>query len=80
MLISNKQVTATDFKISNANQYLIILEKLKLITRVWNESRTFKTSFFKDEAQRQKATEYITKFGRGKKLDEVLNKIKTSSK
>lgn len=74
MLNSNKPVTATDFKISNANQYLVSLEKMKLITRKWlllDEKSRFKVAYFKDNKQKQKAKSFLEPF---KKADEVSSK------
>ncbi|WP_163280444.1 hypothetical protein [Campylobacter fetus] len=79
MLNTGKLVTATDFKISNANQYFVILERKGLITRVRNKESNFKVAYFKDNEQRQKAERYLESFK--DKADEVIrNNPKTSSK
>ncbi|OCR84670.1 hypothetical protein [Campylobacter fetus] len=74
MLNTGKLVTATDFKISNANQYFVILERKGLITRVRNKESNFKVAYFKDNEQRQKARDYLSKCYKSKKPDEILAK------
>ena len=67
-------LTATDFKASNANQYLRELESQGLVIRYWvrNEGETpFKLAYVSDET-REKATKYLNAFKSVKsKQDEV---------
>ncbi len=71
---TNLRLTATDFRISNANQFLIELESQKLIERYWvrNEEETpFKLAYVSDET-REKAMKYLNAFqGVKPKQDEV---------
>jgi len=67
-------LTATDFRISNANQFLIELESQELIERYWvrNEGETpFKLAYVSD-ATKDKAKKYLNAFhGVKPKQDEV---------
>ena len=68
------RLTASDFRISNANQYLEELESQGLVIRYWvrNEGETpFKLAYVSDET-REKATKYLNAFkGVKSKQDEV---------
>lgn len=57
------RLTAAQFKISNANQYLIALEEAKLIKRIEvpREGTTPYKIGFVDSATRKKAKEYLVK-------------------
>ncbi|AHE94997.1 TPA: hypothetical protein RPW15_001053 [Campylobacter fetus subsp. venerealis] len=68
MLNTGEPVTATDFKISNANQYFVILESMRLVTRVKSKEGNFKVAYFKDNEQKQKARDYLSKCGKSKNL------------
>lgn len=54
MLNTGEPVTATDFKISNANQYFVILESMRLVTRVKSKEGNFKVAYFKDNEQNKR--------------------------
>ncbi len=60
---TNLRLTAAQFKISNANQYLRALEKAKLIKRIEvpREGTTHFKIGFVDSGTRKKAKEYLVK-------------------
>jgi len=60
---TNLRLTASQFKISNANQYLIALEEAKLIKRIEipREGTTPYKVGFVDNGTRKKAKEYLVK-------------------
>jgi hypothetical protein len=63
LLDTNMRLTASQFNISNANQYLIPLEELKLIKRVEvprDNCSPFKVGFI-DKDTKLKAIEYLSK-------------------
>ena len=60
----NLKVTSSDLRIANANQYLVPLEEMKLISRVSvprENSCPFKVAFI-DSTTRKKAKEYLEKY------------------
>jgi len=69
-------LTATDFKISNANQFLIELENQKLIERYWvkDEGITpFKLAYVSDDT-REKAEKYLNIFQEAEPKEKKLPK------